>query len=562
MADQTLFEMPNVPEGFGVALAPASLRRLDFSALDFDALNRSGIEYIRTYFPNEHNDFFSSNGVIMFLELVSWVGNTLSERSDILADEAFLPTAQTKQAVIQHLALINQQIARATPAIVDVEASINSSLPVEVRIPAGLRFTLTGPDNLPVFYEIYRAPGDFTSYISIPPGKRGIVAYGIEGSFQTPIQVTSVGGPNQYVEIDNKGVLDEPIIIDVVSGEVTTRWRRVAILQEADPQDEVFEVRHFDRTTRIIFGDDNAGKAPISGQVIQVRYRIGGGVRGRAGSNVINEIRPINPQPPATASVEVQFRNPAPSSGGTDEESLEQAKVRAPLQYATHASAITGEDYGLMAAEFSHPVFGAVSKAMGIIRTGVDQDITAVATAVRAAPTLEEAVVIMQTQFINRNIVELYALAEGPESVPVVPSSGLKQGLITYFDELNVLTDEVRVYNGAVKPVEIEATIVLSRNSDPGTVKVAVDAALQDFFDIRNFEMGSPLFVSSLYKLLQDISGIKYVDIFKPVDDILPTRQLADPASPGVGFNELITLGQVNLRFFFEPGTYTSNPTR
>jgi len=79
---------------------------------------------------------------------------------------------------------------------------------------------------------------------------------------------------------------------------------------------------------------------------------------------------------------------------------------------------------------------------------------------------------------------------------------------------------------------------------------------------IRNFELGSPLFVSSLYKLLQDISGIKYIDLFKPVDDILPTHLLADPTSPGVGFNELIALGQVNLRFFFEPGTYTSNPTR
>jgi hypothetical protein len=555
-----LFKLPNSPEEFSVVLAPAELRRLDFSALDFATLRRAGIEYIRTYFPNDFNDFFASNGVIMMLELVSYVGGVLSERSDILIDESFLSTAQTREAVAQHLQLINQSIQRATPAVVDVEVSIGSPLPVEVRIPAGTRFTLTGPDNESVNYEIFRAPGDFVSPIVVPPSKRGVVAHGVEGTTGTPLTVTSIGGPSQFVDIELPDVLDEPIRVDVNTGDAVIIWNRTDIIEKAGANDEVYEVRHLGTRTRVQFGNDVAGKAPLAGQLITVSFRSGGGIRGRIAANTINETRPVSPQPPVSAAVEVLFRNPFPSSGGTDEETVEQAKRRAPREFSTQGNAVTGEDYGLLAKQFRHPVFGAVSKAIGTLRTGVDQDIEAVAEQVRAAPDVESATEIMKTNYINRNIVELYVLAEGPENVPVLPSAGLKRGLITFFDEINVLTDEVRVFDGVIKPVDIQATVVMSRNADAGTIKVAVQSAISDFFNIRNFDMGTPLFLSNLYSVLQDIPGIRYVDIFEPADDIIQTNRIGDPTSKGVGFNEILKLGEVDLRFFFEPGNFKVPP--
>lgn len=551
---KVIFEQPNAPDEFGVALVPAELRRLDFTAMDFETLQRAGIEYIRSYFPNDFNDFFSSNGAIMFLELVSYIGTILSQRSDILIDEAFLPTAQTKDAVIEHLALINQKILRATPAVVDVEIALDAAAPSEVRIPAGERFTVNGPDNQPVYFELFRAPGDFVSMISIPPGKRGIIAYGLEG--RTLVQNSvAVGGPGQVIDINEPDVLDEPVIVELVNGNVRQVLQRVAVIERAGPQDNVYEVRHLDGRTKILFGDDTAGRAPLSGQNIVVTYRVGGGVRGRIGALTINEIRSVTPTAPFTASVAAIFRNPLPSSGGTDEESIEQAKRRAPREFATHNAAITGEDYGLLASQFRHPVYGAVSKAIGVVRTGVDMNFTEIATRVRSADSVDSAVNVMKSDFVNRNIVELYVLSEGPDG-PVKPSTGLKQGLITYFEDIKVLTDEVRVFDGAVKQVDIEATIVISRNADAGQTKVKVLEAISEFFNIRNFDMGTSMYLSNLYAVLQSISGVKYVNAYKPQDDIIQTNKLGDPASPGIGFNELITLGEVQLKFYYEPGAF------
>ena len=556
-----VFEMPNSPEELGVALPQPDLRTLDFSALDYQNMIRSAIEYIRTYYPNNFNDFFASNGMIMLAELTAYMCNVLSERSDILIDEAFLPTAQTENAVINHLALINQSIQRATPANVDVQITITSAVATEILIPAGLRFSFPGPDSQPVYYEIYRAPEDWTSNISIPAGKRGVIAFGIEGITSQPLVTSSSGGPSQYVDIPVDNVLDDPFFVTVTTGTTSVPWTRIPIIEKAGPQDLVYEVQHLQGKTRIQFGNDVAGKSPLAGQTISVTYRTGGGVRGRIAAGVLDEVRPISPNPPASALVEVQFTNPGPSLGGMDQESLDDARTRGPQQFATHNAAIAGDDYGLLASTYNHPVFGSVAKAIGTIRTGVEGDINVIAQQIRSAPTLQDAVDIMKTEYVNRNIVEVYVLAEGPGDIPILPSIGLKQGLVSFFSDINVLTDEIRILDGQILTVDVQATIVMSRNADAGTVKVAVQNAINNFFNINNFDMGTPLNLSTLYQVLQNIPGIKYVNIFEPSDNIL----LITPDFPlgrvGVAFNQVITLGNVDLKFYFEPGNFRT-PTQ
>ena len=72
MADlETFFNLPTDPDEFSVLLPPSALRKIDFSALEFATARRALVEYIKTYFPDDFNDFVSNNGVIMLLELLS-----------------------------------------------------------------------------------------------------------------------------------------------------------------------------------------------------------------------------------------------------------------------------------------------------------------------------------------------------------------------------------------------------------------------------------------------------------------------------------------------------------
>jgi phage-related baseplate assembly protein len=525
---ETFFEIPTDPEEFGVVLEPADLRRIDFSALEFQEMRRAIIEYIKTYHPTQFNDFVASNGIIMVMELVSYLADVLSQRSDVLVDESFLPTAQTVDAVDQHLVLINNEIKKATPAVVDIEVSIGSETPTAINVPAGLQFILTGPDGNPLTFELYRAPGDFTSPVTIFPGTRGIIGFGIEGKFIAPFTVESAGGPGQEIEILESNILDEPFFVTVQTGGIVEEWRRVDTLERAGPQDKVYEVKFKEDRAIVRFGNDKAGRSLLAGQIATVRFRVGGGSRGRISASAINETRPVNPNPPSRFSVEVLFRNPNPSSGGTDRETIEAAKLRAPKESAALSSATSGEDYAVQAKGFAHPIFGSVLKAVASVKTS-----------------------------LNANIVFLHILAEGPGGIPVLPSLGLKSGLETFLSDIKVLPSEVRVVDAAIKPVNLRANVVLYRSADPTFVKNEVDLAIQNFFDISKFDLGQPLYTSQLERVLQEIEGVKFIQLREPVDDIIQSKEGAVTAGDNqVGFDELITLGDVNVKFYFEKAVF------
>lgn len=522
---QTLFELPSDPDEFGVILPPSNLRRLDFSGLDYTTSRRAIVEYIKTYFPDDFNDFIASNGIMMIMEIIAATTAKLSLRSDILANEGFLPTAQSEEAVVNHLALINQRILRQTPAITDIEITIDQPVFTDIEIDAGLSFSTPGaPDGGTITYEIFRAPGDWTSKIVVPAGKRGIIAWGVEGQFAAPFSVTSAGGPNQSYTIDEPNILEDPIFVDVTIGNDTEAWDVITEpIERFGPNDKVVEVNFVENSAIFKFGDDVTGQSPQSGSTIRFRFRTGGGVRGRIGVGQIDSTRSVTPLPPANASTSVRFRNISPSAGGTDRETLEQAKKRAPRDFATQRSIVTASDYSQTAQSFAHPVYGSISKSLATIRTG-----------------------------LNANLVEIYALAEGPDSVPVAPNAGLKAGLVTYFSSLNVLTDHVEVLDGAIRPVDIDMTVVVNRNADASVVKERVETALTNYFDISRWEMGQEFYVSNLIETIEAIDGIAYVNLFDPVNNILRTGELADPSSDGVGLNEVIVEGDRKTSYFYE----------
>lgn len=528
---ETLFDLPIDPDQFGVVLPDSNLRNIDFSALDYDTARRAIIEYIRTYYPDDFNDFVASNGIMMIVDIIASTTSKLALRSDMLANEATLPTAKTERAVINHLALINQRIRRQTPATVDIECTVVSPNFTDINIPAATRFQTLGLDGSTLFYEIYRAPGDWTSDIIIPANKRGVIAYGVEGTFSGPVTFVSSGNQNQIYSITDDNILEDPMFITVTTDNQSENWQAIyEPIERYDSTAKVVEINIVSNEALLRFGDGITGAIPKSGSTIQVRYRVGGGQRGRIATGIIDELKSIVPQPPANTSTNVRFRNIAPSVGGVNTETIEQAKARAPREFALQRSIVTATDYAQAAQGFSHPYYGSISKALATLRSS-----------------------------INANLVELYVLARGIDDQPALPSLGLKQGLASYLSSLNVLTDQINVLDGSIKAIDVEFIVVMSRNADATVVKASVESALTQFFDVDNWQLGQALYVSNLIEYIKSIDGIAYVDLVKPLNNILATGKLADPASEGVGINEIIGLGSRKISYYYDKLTTTYN---
>jgi len=525
--EETLFDLPNTPDEFGVVLPPSNLRRLNFSGLDYTTARKSIIEYIRTYYPDDFNDFVASNGIMMIMEIIAATTAKLSLRADILANEGFLPTAQTEEAVVNHLALINQRIKRQTPAICDIEITVDQPVFTDIEIDPGLTFSaFGGPDGAEIKYEVFRSPGDWNSNIVIPAGKRGVIAWGVEGNFASPFNAVSAGGANQIITIDEPNILEDPIFVDVTVGGSTESWDVISEpIERYGPNDKVVEVNFLEDSAIFRFGDDVTGRSPQAGSNIAFRYRTGGGIRGRIGVAQIDSTRPITPLPPANSSTSVRFRNISPSAGGVDGESLTQAKKRAPRDFATHNSIVTADDYAQTAASFSHPVYGSVVKSVATLRSS-----------------------------LNANRVDIYALALGPDNVPIAPNAGLKAGLRTYFEDLNVLTDHVVILDGSVLPVNIDMTVIINRNADASVIKEQSEQVLTDYFNISEWELGQEFYVSNLIEAIEAIDGISRVDLFAPVNNILRTGKLSNESEDGdgIGLDQIIIEGDRKTQYYYE----------
>jgi hypothetical protein len=234
----------------------------------------------------------------------------------------------------------------------------------------------------------------------------------------------------------------------------------------------------------------------------------------------------MTPNYPVTAPVMVTFQNVTPGTGAVDAQTLDNAKATAPLAFATHNSATTGGDYAQLASTYSHPVFGTVSKAVAAISTS-----------------------------ININQVAIYVLAVGTDGGVMTASPGLKEGLQSFLTDINVATDSVVVGDGYRKPVDVTMTVVVAKNADASVVKVGVDSALSNFFALSNWQMGQAFYVSQLSGVIGAVDGVKYVDIFTPADNILPTGLLygneGSTQKIGVAVNELIVLGNTNIQYYY-----------
>lgn len=98
------------------------------------------------------------------------------------------------------------------------------------------------------------------------------------------------------------------------------------------------------------FGDNQFGAAPITGQRLLARYRLGGGPRGNVGAEAISALVSDD----ATLMLGItSLRNPLPAQGGAEPETLDAIRLNAPEAFRTQERAVTTDDYARAAER--HP---------------------------------------------------------------------------------------------------------------------------------------------------------------------------------------------------------------
>jgi len=88
---------------------------VSFVSYDFDSIKQSLVDYTRTYYPEQFNDYIQSSEFISMLEMFAYVAEQLAYRVDMVAHENFITTAQRKQSILRLAKLISYKATRNIP---------------------------------------------------------------------------------------------------------------------------------------------------------------------------------------------------------------------------------------------------------------------------------------------------------------------------------------------------------------------------------------------------------------------------------------------------------------
>jgi hypothetical protein len=504
---------------------------LNYTNQDFWSLKNRLVQYCRENFDQQFNDFIESSLAIMLIENWAFIGDTLSFKTDQVANEVFIDTVTELDSAFRLAKLVGYQ---PTPPIAGKSlwsAKINTPQDINLIIPTPLEIDLVN-NNIPLTIELF--PADqyerplLDQPIIIQAGNlQNTNIVGLEGQTYTQSFV-GTGEINQVVVLEFAPVLLGSIRVYVDA----QQWKQVQFFTESAPLQEYRIEYNSQYQVFVYFGNNRAGLVPPAGANITVVYRVGGGTIGNIVSNFVNTDILI-PLEGRAYSVPVNFSNYTRGKYGYDGDTIEDIRRNLPAWTNVQNRAVTGSDYKNLVDIFTTAYNGKTGKGMATLRHSG----------------------------CSANLIILYVLvSEGLDGL-APPSSQFKAELQEYIDAKKMLTDSVAIQDGGVLYTQINIDVVMSPQYQPfeEEVTAAILRNLAVFFNVKNWDYGQALRTIDVLKALANISQPYKYDIQFVVEPenltspLLPNNpNLTNPVEVVPRFFEIIRPSNIVLNYIYE----------
>lgn len=338
------------------------LPSFSYTSLDFDTIVEDVKTLIKQHpeYNGDWDDFLETNAGRMFVEVMSFIVEKLASRTDWVAQEMFVSTATQRQSLINILKLINHRPFLPSAAKVNVKGKITKWVE-PFQIPK--RETIIGLDtngNAIRFECIDMADDGKPNYeyqhiVNTGTADNRIYEfYNIpfyQGTTYTEDSIFMDGIDNERYTLDQYPVIEKSVRVYAYDTGAEFPEVESYISPEAQQNDlseiekqppYIVEIDANNKAT-IVFGPQSLVKIPGRGQRIKIMYRVGGGIKTNIVAGAINTTKTYSLS--NNTRVTVLYNNPEAGFGGTDEESIDDAKLLAPISLRSANKTVTHEDY-------------------------------------------------------------------------------------------------------------------------------------------------------------------------------------------------------------------------
>jgi predicted phage baseplate assembly protein len=298
------------------------------------------------------------------------------------------------------------------------------------------------------------------------------------------------GMPGQSFQTYYAPVVDATLALEIDEGDGWRAWQVVADFLGSGPDD--LHVTLDRATGTVTTGDGVQGHAPAAnplnpaGNVVARRYRYGGGRAGTLPPGSITQLQTALDGVTGVANLRA-------SEGGADEETLDQAKARAPQELKSRNRAVTAEDFQYLAR---------VTPGVSVARA-------------ECLPLTDPAFPGVEVP----GAVTVVVLPDVAGPAPT-PTEATLETVCRHLGKHRLLTTEVHVVGPIYRRVSVQAQIRALPSADLGAVRRAVDAALTGYFhpltggdDGAGWPLGGEIFYSLVYKTVMTTPGVGRIDL-------------------------------------------------
>jgi hypothetical protein len=323
---------------------PTLPNQIRIAELDYDQILVNFIEFMKTD-PAFADYDYSGSGLRVIMRVLAYATFYNNYYLTQAVNEGFLDTAQLRSSVAAHARMLGYSIKGTQSARLNsnVAVQLSNTSATQITLPKNTQFSLAANAQVSFYSTSDTILTQNTStFIYEAPDVE--LVEGLPLTYRFVVDLTN---PTQRFVIPNSNVDFRTITVRVqasTTSNVVTNFIRETNYLALTPTDPVFFVDEaINGFPELRFGNGVLGKALDDGNVVIADYYIS---KGAGGNNIRGPfLIPTSNVAGFVRGVTIADGNTSPSTGGTDQESVDTARFLAPLTYQAQNRCVTVDDY-------------------------------------------------------------------------------------------------------------------------------------------------------------------------------------------------------------------------
>ena len=249
-----------------------------------------------------------------------------------------------------------------------------------------------------------------------------------------------------------------------------------------------------------------------SNTTLTVRYLVGGGVASNVQANSLQTLNTsnvtflnssiVNPNLAQQIFNTLLVTNPEAASGGSDGDDINEIRQNSLGSFQSQLRNVTFDDYVIRSLSLPSE-YGTVAKVY--------------ATKPNAASR-------------SLSTVDLYVLSYNNVKNLTQATSALKRNLNTYLSQYKMINDSIGIRDAFIINIGVNFEIITLPGANSDEVLLKCILALQDIFNIDQWQINQPVILRNLYVALDQIEGVQTVKSIQVVNKVGSAQGYSDYA--------------------------------